>query len=152
TSLGTSPPFFIDWTIRHPTKPNVFLAWHCGNAPPALFCATGKLMYHSIMYRDVGIEKAYGTLEGRLKPGTVTISRLVEYDGEFKLFVTSGRTIEEETEFRGSWIWIEVADLDKIYRSLVEEGFVHHASMIYGDYVDPIVKAAKILGIKTIVV
>lgn len=151
-SLGTSPPFFIDWTIRHPTKPNVFLAWHCGNAPPALFCATGKLMYHSIMYRDVGIEKAYGTLEGRLKPGTVTISRLVEYDGEFKLFVTSGRTIEEETEFRGSWIWIEVADLDKIYRSLVEEGFVHHASMIYGDYVDPIVKAAKILGIKTIVV
>lgn len=33
-SLGKTPPFFIDWTIRHPEKPNVFLAWHCGNMPP----------------------------------------------------------------------------------------------------------------------
>jgi L-fucose isomerase-like protein len=151
-SLGTSPPFFIDWTIRHPSKPNVFLAWHCGNAPPGLFCAPGKLLYHSIMYRDVGVEKSYGTLEGRLKPGVVTISRLVEYDGEFKLFVTRGKALEEETEFRGSWVWVEVPDLDKVYRTLVEEGFVHHASMVYGDYVDPITKAAKILGIKTVIV
>ncbi|MEM1525788.1 MAG: hypothetical protein QW775_05905 [Ignisphaera sp.] len=151
-SLGTSPPFFIDWTIKHPTKPNVFLAWHCGNAPPALFCAPGNLLYHSIMYRDVGVERAYGTLEGRLKPDTVTIARLVEYDGEFKLFVTKGRSIEEEANFRGSWVWVEVPDLEKVYRTLIEEGFIHHASMIYGDYVESIVKAAKILGIKTVIV
>lgn len=104
------------------------------------------------MYRDVGVEKAYGTLEGRVKPGIVTISRLVEYDGEFKLFITRGRALDEPGPFRGSWVWVEVSDLDKVYRTLIEEGFVHHASMIHGDYVEPLVNAAKILGIKAIVV
>ena len=151
-SLGKSVPFFIDWTIRHPEKPNVFLAWHCGNMPPSL-CAGGcMLKYHSIMYRDVGEEKAYGTLEGRIKPGVVTISRLVEYDGEFKLFITKGRVLEEEGPFRGSWAWVEVEDLDKVYRTLIEEGFVHHASIIHGDYVEVLANAAKLLGIKTVIV
>lgn len=152
-SLEQTPPFFIDWTIKHPEKDNVFLAWHCGNAPPALCAAKCGLLYHSIMYRDVGVEKAYGTFEGRLKPGVVTISRLVEYDGEFKLFITKGRALEDEKpSFRGSWVWVEVSDLDKVYRTLIEEGFVHHASMIYGDYVEPITQFAKIAGIKAVVV
>lgn len=151
-SLETSPPFFIDWTIRHPEKPNVFLAWHCGNAPPALCAGRCAIQYHSILYRDVGVECAQGTFEGKLKPGTVTITRLVEYNGEFKLFVTRGRALEEEGPFRGSWVWVEVPDLEKVYRTLIEEGFVHHASMVYGDYVEPIVNFAKLLGIKTVVV
>jgi len=151
-SLESTPPFFIDWTIRHPSKPNVFLAWHCGNMPPTLCSGRCSLLYHSIMYRDVGIENAQGTFEGRLKPGVVTIVRLVEYNGEFKLFVTKGKALEEEGPFRGSWVWVEVKDLNKIYRTLIEEGFVHHASMIYGDYVEPIVQFAKLVGIKTIVV
>jgi L-fucose isomerase-like protein len=151
-SLEATPPFFIDWTIKHPTKPNVFLAWHCGNAPPALCQVKCPLLYHSIMYRDVGIESSYGTYEGRLKPGVVTISRLVEYNGEFKLFITRGRALEEEGPFRGSWVWVEVEDLDKVYRTLIEEGFVHHASMIYGDYVEPIANFAKLVGIRTVII
>ncbi|MEM4005513.1 MAG: hypothetical protein QXM43_07755 [Desulfurococcaceae archaeon] len=151
-SLETTPPFFIDWTIRHPTKPNVFLAWHCGNMPPAACSGRCSLLYHSIMYRDVGVECAQGTFEGRLKPGVVTITRLVEYNGEFKLFITKGKALEEEGPFRGSWVWVEVSDLDKVYRTLIEEGFVHHASMVYGDYVEAIANFAKLLGIKTIVV
>jgi L-fucose isomerase-like protein len=30
--LGMTPPDFVDWTDLHPTEPNVWLAWHCGNA------------------------------------------------------------------------------------------------------------------------
>ncbi|MCD6300744.1 MAG: hypothetical protein J7L82_01580 [Staphylothermus sp.] len=151
-ALGDNPPFFIDWTIRHHEKPNVFLAWHCGNMPPSLCTGGCMLKYHSIMYRDVGEENAYGTSEGRIKPGVVTISRLVEYDGEFKLFITKGRVLEEEAPFRGSWAWVEVDNLDKVYRTLIEEGFVHHASMIHGDHVEALTDAAKLLGIKTVIV
>lgn len=153
-SLETTPPHFIDWTIQHPKDPNVFLAWHCGNAPPSLVCAgcPAALRYHSIMYRDVGVEKSYGTAEFRLKPGPVTICRLVEYQGEFKMLITRGEALEEEAEFRGSWAWVRVKDLDKLYRTLVEEGFVHHASMIHGDYVEPIAEACKLLNIKTVIV
>ncbi|MEM2221608.1 MAG: L-fucose/L-arabinose isomerase family protein [Ignisphaera sp.] len=151
-SLYTTPPHFIDWTIRHPEKPNVFLAWHCGNAPPALMQPGCTLSYHSIMYRDVGVDRSYGTIEGVVRPGTVTISRLVEYDGEFKMFITRGRIVDVEPRVRGAWSWVEVNDLDKIYRTLIEEGFVHHASMIHGDYVEVIADACRLLGIKTVVV
>lgn len=153
-SLGTTPPHFIDWTIQHPKDPNTFLAWHCGNAPPTLACigCQPTILYHSIMYKDVGEDSSYGTTEFRLKPGVVTISRLVEYEGEFKMLITKGEALEEDTRFRGSWVWVRVENLDKLYRTLVEEGFVHHASMIHGDYVEPIRDACKILGIKTIIV
>lgn len=153
-SLCTTPPHFIDWTIQHPKDPNVFLAWHCGNAPPALACigCQPSILYHSILHRDVGEEHSYGTAEFRLKPGVVTICRLVEYKGEFKMLITKGEALQEEMGFRGSWVWVKVEDLDKLYRTLVEEGFVHHASMIHGDFVEPIRDACKILGIKTIIV
>ena len=104
------------------------------------------------MYRAVGRDNAYGTVDVRLKPGVVTICRLVEYDGEFKMLITRGRILDEGGDFRGSWSWVEVEDLDKLYRTLVKEGFVHHASMIHGDYVEAIKQACKILGIKTVVV
>ena len=153
-SLKATPPHFIDWTIRHPEKPNVFLAWHCGNAPPSLAhpSCPAKIGYHSVLYRAVGVERSYGTVDVRLKPGVVTICRLVEYDGEFKMLITKGKVIDEGGEFRGSWSWVEVSDLEKLYKVLVEEGFVHHASMIHGDYVEAIKQACQILGIKTVII
>lgn len=47
---------------------------------------------------------------------------------------------------------VKVENLDRLYRTLVEEGFVHHASMIHGDYIEPIKDACRILEIKTIIV
>lgn len=151
-ALGRSVPFFIDWTIKHPTRDNVFLAWHCGNMPPSLCSGRCRLGFHSVMYREVGAERSYGTVDGRMKPGEVTIGRLVEYDGEFKLFITKGRVVEEPGEFKGSWAWVEVPDLSRVYATLVEEGFVHHASMIHGDVVEPLTMAGKLLGIRTVVI
>jgi len=153
-SLETIPPHFIDWTIQHPEDPNVVLAWHCGNAPPTLACpgCAPTIRYHSILYRDVGVDKSYGTAEFRLKPGPVTICRLNEYRGEFKMFITRGEALEEEAEFRGSWVWVRLSDLDKVYRTLIREGFVHHASLIHGDYVEPIAEACELLGIRPVIV
>ncbi|RLI26385.1 hypothetical protein DRO57_01185 [Candidatus Bathyarchaeota archaeon] len=153
-SLETTPPHFVDWTIRHPEKDNLVLLWHCGNAPPSLACqgCPVKLRYHSIICRQLGVEKTYGTGEFRLKPGVVTINRLAEYDGEFKLLITKGRVVEEPLYTRGSYSWVEVEDLDRLYRVLVEEGFVHHASMIHGDYTREILEACRFLGIKPVVV
>jgi L-fucose isomerase-like protein len=35
-SLQATVPHFVDWTIQHQRVDNVFLAWHCGNAPACL--------------------------------------------------------------------------------------------------------------------
>lgn len=153
-SLKTTPPHFIDWTIQRQEEENVFLAWHCGNAPPSLACEECPVVLRtqSVIERTLGSEISEGTLEFQLKPGPVTICRLVEYDGEFKMLVTKGEIKQSQQKLRGSWSWVEVPDLAFLYRVLVEEGFIHHASLIHGDYTKAIVDACKFLGIETVVV
>ena len=156
-SLETSPPHFIDWTIMNPENNNVLLAWHCGNAPPNLACPDSPLSisYHNGRYKATGI-KWYGTVNAILKPGIVTICRLAEYDGQFKMLITKGEIIKMNGELSrkalkvGSSAWVRVRNLDKLYRILVEEGFIHHASMIHGDYIEPMRQACTLLNIKVI--
>jgi len=151
-SLKTVPPHFIDWTIRHQTKKNLFLSWHCGNAPPSLACrAEGiTIRAHSILGKPLGKERTLGTAEFQLKPGVVTLCRLTEYDGKFKMLVTKGEIVESSQHLRGSWSWVKVPDLDGLYRTLVEEGFTHHASQIHGDYTGPVQDACTFLGIQVV--
>lgn len=156
-SLETVPPHFIDWTIMHPNLPNVFLAWHCGNAPPLLACPhyPSTLTYHSGYYKSRGI-KCYGTLDTVIKPGEVTICRLTEHEGQFKMLITKGEIIElndavsKEALKPGSGAWVKVDDLEKLYKTIALEGFVHHASMIHGDYAESIKQACSILNIKIV--
>jgi len=153
-SLRTTPPHFIDWTIQHQEEENVFLAWHCGNAPMSLACAgcPVSLREHSIMAKSLGKEISQGTAEFQLKPGVVTICRLVEYDCKFKLLITKGEIKESSQQLRGSWSWVKVPNLAALYKTLVDEGFIHHASMIHGDYTEAIADACKFLGIEPVVV
>ncbi|MFC1921287.1 L-fucose/L-arabinose isomerase family protein [Chloroflexota bacterium] len=153
-ALGETVPHFIDWTIRHQEKANVFLAWHCGNAPPSLACREGdvSLSYHSILGPSLGIDRSMGTAEFQLAPGAVTLSRLQEHDGKFKMLISEGKIVASQQELRGSWSWVEVPDLDKLYAILVKEGFVHHASLIHGDCSRSMVSACELLGIEAIVI
>jgi len=153
-SFKSVPPHFIDWTIRHQAKPAVFLAWHCGNAPPSL-CSRGCGITdreHSILSQQLGAERSRGTAEFQLKPGVVTLCRLAEKNGKFKMLITGGSIMKSDQRLRGSWSWVKVADLEKLYNTLVSEGFTHHASMIHGDYSKPIADSCKFLGIDTVVV
>ena len=153
-SLSTTAPHFIDWTIPHQSMPDTFLAWHCGNGPPSLACDGNKvnIRYHSILGESLGPERSQGTGEFQLKPGEVTLCRLQEHDGEFRMVVTTGRAIKSDDKLRGSWSWIQVPDLEQLYSTLVHEGFTHHASLIHGNYTRAIGDACDYLGIQTITV
>lgn len=153
-SLETMPPHFIDWTIQNQKKEDVFLAWHCGNAPPSLACKGCKIAMrtHSILSLQLGTGRTPGTAEFQLKPGIVTLNRLIEIDGKFKMLITTGETEKSDQVLRGSWSWVKVPDLKRLYNTLVYEGFTHHASMIYGDYSQPINDACRFLGIESVIV
>jgi L-fucose isomerase-like protein len=153
-SLSTAVPHFIDWTIQNQEEENVFLAWHCGNAPPSLACRSGKitLSYHSILGDTLGIDRSVGTGEFQLKPGVVTLCRLQEHAGTFKMLITTGTVATSREKLRGSWCWVKVPDLDRLYNTLVKEGFTHHASLIHGDFSKAITDACEYLGIETVVV
>ena len=153
-SLKTTVPHFIDWTIQHQREKDVFLAWHCGNAPMGLKARNSQiyLKSHSILGELLGPERCEGTAEFQLKEGKVTLTRIVEYDGEFKMLITNGKIIPSKDKLRGSWSWVKVSDLENLYRTLVEEGFTHHASMIHGDISSPLVEFCRFTGMEAVVV
>jgi len=152
-SLKTTAPHFIDWTIQHQEEENVFLAWHCGNAPTSLCCEGCEIAIrsHSILGETLGLERSVGTAEFQLKPGVVTLCRLVEYNGKFKMLITKGNILKTDQRLRGAWSWVHVPNLNSLYRTLVEEGFIHHASLIHGDYTQVIMDACRFLGIETVI-
>jgi len=153
-SMKTTVPHFIDWTIQHQFNENTFLAWHCGNAPSSLVCPSCRveLSYQSVLGVSLGIAHSMGTGAFQLKPGPVTLSRLQEHDGAFKLLIAEGEAVQSDEKLRGSWSWVEVPDLEYLYETLVTEGFTHHASLIHGDYTEALADACEYLGIEPVIV
>jgi len=133
--LGKTAPHFIDWTELHPTEENVWLAWHCGNAPPSLCQADCRacINKHSIIPIP-----AYGTLEFRMRPGPVSCCRLVEYEGKFTMFIGQGEIVDLPPVTRGSYGWVKVKDVMDWERRMVEHGIIHHGVLIH----DPAVAGA----------
>jgi len=127
--LGKTAPHFIDWTELHPEQENVWLAWHCGNAPGSL-CAGGcvpSLDQHSI----IPLRPSWGTLEFTTKTGPVSCCRLVEYDGWFTMFIGEGEVVDMPPKVRGSYAWVKVADVMDWEQKMVEHGIIHHGVLIH---------------------
>ncbi len=156
-ALGATKPHFIDWTIQHRDHPNWLLAWHCGNAPVSLAADKSKTALRS--RKDMAGElptveedPQAGLSQFQIQPGKVTLCRLAEYDNEWKLLITTGNIIPSDETLAGTWSWVAVKDHARLYRTLVEEGFVHHASMIHGDWSEALLQACKFLDVKPVVV
>ena len=147
--LGETAPHFIDWTELHPEKPNVWLAWHCGNAPPST-CSSNcvaSIEQHSI----IPIRPSWGTREFSLKTGPVTCCRLVEYDGWFTMFIGRGEIIDTLPDVRGSYGWVKVADIMDWEQKMVDYGIIHHGVMIHDPKVaDALASFCKFNGIEVV--
>jgi L-fucose isomerase-like protein len=157
SAMGKTVPHFIDWTIQHRENPNWLLAWHCGNASSCLAKDPGTtaLRSRTDMTGTLPIAKRdsnAGLAQFQIKPGRVTFCRLVEYDNAWKMLITTGEIIPTEETLAGTWAWVQVKDHARLYRTLVEEGFVHHASMIHGDQTQALILACKFLGIRPVIV
>ena len=156
-ALHQTLPHFVDWTIQHREKPNQLLAWHCGNAPTCLAQSpetTALRSRRNMKGTDPVPEEdtQAGLAQFQLKPGRVTFCRLAEYDDQWKMLIASGEIIPSDESLAGTWSWVEVDDHAKLYRVLVEEGFIHHASMIHGDQTKALQLTCKFLGIQPVLV
>ena len=147
--LGQTAPHFIDWTELHPTKENIWLAWHCGNAPHSL-CADNCqacIKEHSI----IPFHPTWGTLEFREKTGPVTCCRLAEYDGFFSMFIGRGEVVDIPPAVRGSYAWVKVKDVMDWEQKMVQHGIIHHGVMIHDPAVaDALESFCKFNGIEAI--
>ncbi len=156
-ALGKTVPHFVDWTIQHRENPNWLLSWHCGNAPVCLAADPQKIALRSRldMKGEMPLEEGdvmSGLYQFQLKPGKVTFCRLAEYDNKWKMLIATGEIIPSDEVLTGTWSWVQVSDHARLYRTLVEQGFIHHASMIHGDQTKALTQACKFLDIEPIVI
>jgi len=151
-SLRTAVPCSIEWAAQHQELENVFLAWNCGNAPTCLAADPDAIVVReqTIMSQMVGPERAQCAVEFQLRPGVVTLCRLAEYDGEFKMFITRGEVIRSADDLRGSWGWVKVPDLAQLYQVLAKQGFGNRASLVHGDLAEAVEAFCQFVGIQAV--
>lgn len=156
-AMGQALPHFIDWTIQHREDPNLLLVWHCGNAPTCLAADASCVALRSRgdMKGELAIDEGNvqaGLFQFQLRSGPVTFCRLAELDGHWKMLIAQGEIEPSAETLAGTWGWVRVADHARLYRTLVEEGFIHHASMIHGNQCQALLQACSFLDIEPVVV
>jgi len=129
--FNKSPSFFADLTVRHPTNDNAELLWHCGPFSQAL------MREGESPFLDDG-----GRGQWRLKDGSLTVARFDSLDGEYSLFLGEGKTTDGPKS-TGTYCWLEVDDWVKWEKKLVEGAYIHHCSVIYGNYTKVLQEACK---------
>jgi L-fucose isomerase-like protein len=143
--MDTTPVFFGDLTVRHPTNDNAELIFHCGNFPLSLARDREKaaLKKHYLLP-----EKCPGDGDWELKGGNVTLCRFDGDHGEYSLFIGEAAGTDGP-ETRGTYLWIEVPDWERWEYKLVTGPYVHHAACIHGKAADVLYEACKYIpGLK----
>ncbi len=144
-------PWLADILMLHPQEENLFLAWHCGNAHAGLAAEGDRPLLRGHCSYEEGFAGGLAASELVVRPGPVSANRLVEHHGEFKMLHVDGRMVTRDDRMRGSWGWVAVEDRERMLRTVVEEGFVHHVSILHGELGPRVREACKYLGMRLVV-
>ena len=118
------------------------LFWHCGVAPCNLWDGKSCRSLDTYFAGGRGV-----TADFVLKEGELSIARLDSARGKRRLFLQRARAVPMEKKLKGTYLKAvfdrpvrEVMDL------IIRNGIAHHASVVYGDYVEPLRAAASLAG------
>jgi L-fucose isomerase-like protein len=134
---------------------DLFMGFHCGNTPSV--CMIGaKLKYQLIMHRlmegDREPDITRGTMEGRIKPGGVTIFRLQSTaDTRLRAYAAEGEVLDMDPRSFGSIGVFAIKEMGRFYRHvLIEKRFPHHTAVAFGLAGRPLFAAVRMLGVEEV--
>jgi L-fucose isomerase-like protein len=134
---------------------DLFMGFHCGNTPSV--CVVGGLLKHQlIMARlmEPGKEPdiTRGTLDGRIRPGDVTIFRLQSTaDAKLRAYAAEGETLDIDPRSFGSIGVFAVPGMGRFYRHvLIEKRFPHHTAIAFARAGRTLAAAVRMLGVEEI--
>ena len=133
----------FDYTLK-----DTFMGFHCGNT------ASGKLSfcemkYQMIMARALPVEVTQGTLEGDIKPGSITFYRLQSTaDNKLRAYIAQGEVLPVATRSFGSIGVFAIPEMGRFYRHvLIEKNFPHHGAVAFGNYGKALFEVFKYIGV-----
>lgn len=137
-------------------KPDdVVMCFHCGNTPSSCmlgFSLKYQLIMHRLMEPGNPPDITRGTLEGRIKPGDVTLFRIQSSaDTALKCYVAEGEVLDIDPKSFGSIGVFAVKEMGRFYRHvLIGNQFPHHAGVGFKHTAKALFSAVKMLGIEDV--
>jgi L-fucose isomerase-like protein len=131
---------------------DLFMGFHCGNTPSVCLIG-GALKYQLIMHRLMEGDKepdiTRGTMEGRIKPGGVTIFRLQSTaDTVLRAYAADGEVLDVDPRSFGSIGVFAIKEMGRFYRHvLIEKRFPHHTAIAFARAGRPLFAAVRMLGV-----
>jgi L-fucose isomerase-like protein len=140
--LSGEPAFGTD-LVAIDTQQDEVVVWHCGLAP--LSMADPAVKPRATIHSN---RKLPLLMEFPLKPGRITLARLSEATGEYRLVVSSGEMLRAPMSFTGtSGVLRFDRPAAQVLDILLGEGLEHHLSLTYGDHLPALLALAKMLDL-----
>ncbi len=137
-------------------KPSdLFMGFHCGNTASTCLLDC-EMKYQLIMNRLMEPGKkpdiTRGTLEGRIRPGDVTIFRLQSTaDAVLRAYIAEGEVLDIDPKSFGSIGVFAINEMARFYRNvLIEKRFPHHTAVAFKHTGKALFAALKMLGIEDV--
>lgn len=141
-SISGTPAFGTDMVSLDSDR-DALVVWHCGLAP--LSMADPQKPREVTIHSNRQLPLLF---DFSLKPGPVTIARLSEASGEYRLVIGRGEVLRGPKSFSGT---SGLLKFDRPAREILEvilaEGLEHHISITYGDQTEALIAFAKLLKI-----
>ncbi|MDO5143490.1 MAG: L-fucose/L-arabinose isomerase family protein [bacterium] len=138
--MGETRTFFADWTVRHPDNENGELLQHCGPWPISVAREKPTIGYPLAFDHP-------GAVEAEAKQGDMTLCRFDGDDGEYSLLLGHAKGVDGPYT-KGTYVWVEVADLKRLENKVVCGPYIHHCVGIHKDVVPVLYEACKYIGVK----
>jgi L-fucose isomerase-like protein len=140
-AVGAETPFLFDFS-QVDFEQDHALFWHCGVAPCNLWDGRCVRSLDTYFAGGKGV-----TADFVLKEGDLSILRLDSADGRYRVFLQTARAVPMEKELKGTYLKAKFdVPVRKVLDKIIENGVAHHASVVYGTYVEPFRIAARIAG------
>ncbi|MCC6616475.1 MAG: L-fucose/L-arabinose isomerase family protein [Anaerolineae bacterium] len=136
-------PAFGSDLVAFDADEDVAVLWHCGLAP--LSMADPSVQPEATIHSN---RKLPLLMQFPLKPGRISLARLSEATGEFRLVIASGEMLQAPPAFTGTTGTLRFdSGAGQVMDTLMREGLEHHLSITYGDHVEALEMLARMLEI-----
>ncbi|NDJ76807.1 MAG: fucose isomerase [Chloroflexi bacterium] len=140
--ISGEPAFGSD-VVAFDTAEDLVVFWHCGKAPLAMADPTVRPRATIHSNRQLPL-----LMEFPLKPGRVTVARLSEATGEYRLVIGSADVIQAPISFTGtSGVLRFDRPADDVQDIILSEGLEHHLALTYGNHLSSLIALAKMLNL-----
>ncbi len=141
TAIGGETPFLADFSQVNIAE-NFALLWHCGVAPCNTWDGNSECSLETYHAGGKGI-----TADFVMKAGDMSIARIDYCHDGYRVFLQQATAVPMAKELKGTYAKVVFkANVRDVLDKIVMNGIAHHVSVVYGNYIKPIVILSRLLG------